>query len=93
MKNLVAAFAILALSGPVTAGSLVYAPEVENIVVDEEPMRPGSGSWIVPLILIGLLTVVISGADDEPPLNNGANNPTNGVFNNPTNGVSNSPNP
>jgi len=83
MKNIIAAITILALSSPVAAGTLIYTPEVEQVVVDSEPMGGGSGSWVVPLILLGLLALTISSSDDEPPLNNGANNPSNGVFNGP----------
>ena len=70
MKKLVAALMLSALATTTTAGTLVYTPEVAPVVIEESgPMGNGSGAWIIPLLLIGLL--LLSTQSSEP--NNGLN--------------------
>ena len=51
-----------------TAGTLVYTPEVAPVIIEEGgPMGSGSGAWLIPLLLIGML--LLSTQSSEP--NNG----------------------
>ena len=49
-------------AGAAVAGTPVYvAPEVTMV---EEPMRNGSGAWLIPLAIIAILALTLTG-DDE----------------------------
>ncbi len=62
MKTLFAALAVLmALTAPLSAGTLVFEAEEEEeiIIVEEEPMG-SSGAWIIPLLAIGMIALAMS---------------------------------
>ena len=62
-KVLLSTFALLATSAA-NAGSLVYtAPEV--IAIEEPARMGGSGAWIIPLIIVSVLLLTLTGDDDE----------------------------
>ena len=62
-KVLLSTFALLATTA-VNAGSLVYtAPEV--IAIEEPARMGGSGAWIIPLIIVSVLILTLTGDDDE----------------------------
>lgn len=62
-KLLVSAVAFIAATSA-TAGNLVYtAPEVLTI---EEPARMGgSGAWLIPLVIIAVVALALTGDDDD----------------------------
>ncbi|MEX0971130.1 MAG: tail fiber domain-containing protein [Paracoccaceae bacterium] len=45
------------------AGSAIYVPPVPTEV--ETPMRNGSGAWLIPLAIIAILALTLTGEDDE----------------------------
>lgn len=50
-------------AGTAFAGAAVYvAPAVVEV---EEPMRAGSGAWLIPLAIIAILALTLTG-DNEP---------------------------
>ncbi|MEX0970895.1 MAG: hypothetical protein WD046_10680 [Paracoccaceae bacterium] len=52
-------------AGAAYAGSAVFiAPEVTMV---EEPMRSGSGAWLIPLAIIAILALTLTGGEDEYP--------------------------
>jgi len=79
MKNTILAAILIAFASSTSAGTLLYTPEVEAVIIeDDAPMGGGSGAWLIPLILLGLLAIAVSGSDDSPPSTNGSNGLNNG---------------
>lgn len=64
MRSLILApAAAAAMATAAAAGSAVYvAPEVTIV---EEPMRNGSGGWLIPLAIIAILALTLTGGDDN----------------------------
>ena len=61
MKKLTAFAAALFGATAASAGSAVFvAPEVAAV---EEPMRSGSGAWLIPLAIIAILALTLTGDD------------------------------
>ncbi|MEX0971131.1 MAG: hypothetical protein WD046_11885 [Paracoccaceae bacterium] len=56
--------AMLATAGAAVAGTPVYVPPAVTVV--EEPMRSGSGAWLIPLAIIAILALTLTGGEDEP---------------------------
>ncbi len=65
MKNLFAiATATMASAAAATAGSIAYvAPEVT--MIEESAPMGGSGTWLIPLIILGVLILSLT-AEEEP---------------------------
>jgi len=58
MKKITTFAAALFGAGAASAGSAVFvAPEV---VMVEEPMRNGSGAWLIPLAIIAILALTLT---------------------------------
>lgn len=58
MKKLTTLVAALFAAGSATAGTAVFvAPEVAMV---EEPMRSGSGAWLIPLAIIAILALTLT---------------------------------
>lgn len=49
------------------AGSVAPVTVDATRAVQEEPMRSGSGAWILPLLLLGVVAVAISNGGGESP--------------------------
>ena len=63
MKKVVTFVAALLGAGAAAAGTPVYvAPEVTMV---EEPMRNGSGAWLIPLAIIAILALTLTGDDNS----------------------------
>jgi len=59
MRSLIIAPAIAAaLTTAASAGSVVYTAPVTGII--EEPMRNGSGAWLIPLAIIAILALTLT---------------------------------
>jgi len=59
MRSLIIAPAIAAaLTTAASAGSVVYTAPVAGII--EEPMRNGSGAWLIPLAIIAILALTLT---------------------------------
>ncbi|MEX0971132.1 MAG: hypothetical protein WD046_11890 [Paracoccaceae bacterium] len=61
-------FALLTLTsvlaaGAAVAGSAVYVAPAVTVV--EEPMRAGSGAWLIPLAIIAILALTLTGEERE----------------------------
>ncbi|MBL4807789.1 MAG: hypothetical protein JKY31_10995 [Rhodobacteraceae bacterium] len=64
MKKLIATLAILASATAATAGNLVYvAPDV--ITLENPGTMGGSGAWLIPLVIIAVLALALTGNDEE----------------------------
>jgi len=62
MKSLKLALLGMLAAGTAFAGNVVYvAPEVVAI---EEPMRAGIGAWLIPLAIIAIVALALTGNDD-----------------------------
>lgn len=73
MKKFFATLVALASATSATAGTLVYTPPVDAVIIEEAaPMGSGSGVWLIPLLLIGL--IYIATKDDGGEVGNGAAN-------------------
>lgn len=58
IKTIRVALAATLASGAAYAGSAVFiAPEVAMV---EEPMRSGSGAWLIPLAIIAILALTLT---------------------------------
>ena len=55
--------ATLATAGAALAGTPVYVPPAVTIV--DEPMRSGSGAWLIPLAIITILALTLTGDDSN----------------------------
>ena len=56
--------ATLASTGAAIAGAAVYVPPVA-VEVSEPPMRAGSGAWLIPLAIIAILALTLTGGEEE----------------------------
>lgn len=57
--------AMVLAAGATYAGSAVFiAPEVTMV---EEPMRSGSGAWLIPLAIIAILALTLTGGEETDP--------------------------
>ena len=64
MKSILAGLmATLATAGAALAGTPVYVPPAVTIV--DEPMRSGSGAWLIPLAIIAILALTLTGDDSN----------------------------
>ncbi|MEX0969588.1 MAG: hypothetical protein WD046_03965 [Paracoccaceae bacterium] len=64
MRSLILApAATAAMAGAAAAGSAVYVAPAVTMV--EEPMRSGSGSWLIPLAIIAILALTLTGGEDD----------------------------
>jgi hypothetical protein len=71
MKKIIAVLVLAAMATTTTAGTLVYTPDVAPMILEESgPMGSGSGAWLIPLLLLGLLFLSAQ--------NSGPNNDLNG---------------
>ncbi len=59
MKKITTLFVATLSATSAAAGSLVYTPP-EVAMIDETSTMGGSGSWIVPIIILALLAFAIS---------------------------------
>ncbi len=64
MKRILAAGIISLLSFQASAGSVTFVPP-EPITVTETGMSPGSGSWIVPLIIVAAFIFAATQQSEE----------------------------
>ena len=65
IKVIRASLAMVFAGGAAFAGSAVFvAPEVAAI---EEPMRSGSGAWLIPLAIIAILALTLTGGEESDP--------------------------
>ena len=72
MRKIITALVLSALSTTAMAGTLVYTPEVAPLVLEESgPMGSGSGAWLIPLLLFGLLFLSAQTSQPNNNLNNG----------------------
>lgn len=55
--------ATLATAGAAVAGTPVYVPPAVTAV--DEPMRSGSGAWLIPLAIIAILALTLTGDDSN----------------------------
>ena len=63
IKVIRVAFAAMLAGGAAYAGSAVFvAPEVAMV---EEPMRSGSGAWLIPLAIIAILALTLTNNDSS----------------------------
>ena len=63
MKFIAATFTAVISATTAFAGSAVYvAPEVAMV---EEPMRSGSGAWLIPLAIIAILALTLTGDNES----------------------------
>ena len=61
---LTALLGTVASAGAAMAGAAVYvAPAVTEV---QEPMRNGSGAWLIPLAIIAILALTLTGDDENP---------------------------
>ncbi|MGR3724355.1 hypothetical protein LGT41_0000330 [Abyssibius alkaniclasticus] len=64
MKSILAGLmATLATAGAALAGTPVYVPPAVTVV--DEPMRSGSGAWLIPLAIIAILALTLTGDDSN----------------------------
>ena len=62
IKVIRASLAGVFAAGAAYAGSAVFvAPEVTMV---EEPMRSGSGAWLIPLAIIAILALTLTAGDE-----------------------------
>jgi len=62
IKTIRVALAAVFATGAAYAGSAVFvAPEVAMV---EEPMRSGSGAWLIPLAIIAILALTLTSTED-----------------------------
>lgn len=65
IKVVRAAIAMAFAGGAAYAGSAVFvAPEVTMV---EEPMRNGSGAWLIPLAIIAILALTLTSSEETNP--------------------------
>jgi len=63
MKLILSTVAALSAATTAFAGAAVYvAPEVAMV---EEPMRNGSGAWLIPLAIIAILALTLTNNDND----------------------------
>lgn len=75
MKKLIAVLVLAAMATTTTAGTLVYTPEAAPVIIEEDgPMGSGSGAWLIPLLLIGLLLLSTQSSQPNNDLNSSGNN-------------------
>lgn len=59
MKLLLSSITAILSASHAMAGAVVYvAPDVTTI---DAPMNPGSGSWLIPLAIIAILALTLTG--------------------------------
>ncbi len=65
MKTLITSMAIIIATATATlAGNLAYvAPEVT--MIEEPTTMGGSGSWLIPLVIIAVLILALTGGEEE----------------------------
>tara|TARA_R110000850_G_scaffold6511_1_gene25260 strand:- start:630 stop:836 length:207 start_codon:yes stop_codon:yes gene_type:complete len=61
---LTALLGTVASVGAALAGTPVYVPPAVTVV--DEPMRSGSGAWLIPLAIIAILALTLTGDDENP---------------------------
>jgi len=69
MKSFIAILIVISVATTASAGTLVYTPEVAPLILEESgPMGSGSGAWLIPLLLLGLLflSAQSSGPSNDP---------------------------
>ncbi len=68
MKKLFAmTAATIAAASSATAGSIAYvAPDATTMIEEAAPMG-GSGSWLIPLVILGVLVLALTSGEDTPP--------------------------
>lgn len=64
MKRIIAAGMISLMAFSATAGSVSYAPP-EVVAVEETTRMGGSGSWIIPLVIIAVLALALTQHEEE----------------------------
>ncbi len=63
MKSLKLALLGVFAAGAATAGKLVYtAPEVA--MIEEAAPMGGSGAWLIPLVILGVLILALTSPED-----------------------------
>ncbi len=60
MKKITAILAAVFAATSAAAGSLVYTPPADIAMIEEGAPMGGSGDWLVPLILLGLLALALT---------------------------------
>ena len=68
MKRILVAGMISLLSFQATAGSVSYQAPTP-IIVAEPTIQPGSGSWLIPLVIISVLALALTQKESTPPIN------------------------
>ncbi len=65
MKKIFAiAIATIASAAAATAGTVAFvAPEVT--MIEEPAAMGGSGSWLIPLVILGVLILALTGNEEE----------------------------
>ncbi len=67
MKSLTLALLGTLAAGAASAGTLVYtAPEVT--MIEEAAPMGGSGAWLIPLVILGVLVLALTSTDDTAPV-------------------------
>ena len=63
-KSLITAAAFVSSATSAFAGAVTYvAPDV--VAIEEPASMGGSGAWLIPLVIVAVLALALSG-DDEP---------------------------
>jgi len=63
MKRLVAAGMISLIAVSATAGSVSYTPP-EVVAIEESAPMGGSGSWLIPLVIVAVLALALTRQDE-----------------------------
>ena len=74
MKNLLIASMILASSVTANAGNVAYVPPQATTL--EEPARMGgSGAWLIPLVIVTVVALALTKAEENNPCHAQASGP------------------
>lgn len=63
IKVLRVTLAAVLAGGAAVAGSAVYVAPAVTMV--EEPMRSGSGAWLIPLAIIAILALTLTNSEES----------------------------
>lgn len=83
MKKIIGIVSATMVATSAAAGTLVYTPP-EVTMIDNAETMGGSGSWLVPLVILGLLVLALTQNSDTG--NGNGNGGGNGVANGAANG-------
>lgn len=59
MRRIIAGLSLAALSTAAFAGSYV-APNVDTTIIEPPQTMGGSGGWIIPLVILGVLVLALT---------------------------------